>query len=51
MLPLQLCPLGELVLAARRIEFVPDSQVFFLFRALLGELPRERRREGEVDAP
>jgi hypothetical protein len=51
MLPPQLGPLGELVLAARRIEFVADGQVFFLLRALIGKLLRERRRDGEIDAP
>jgi hypothetical protein len=38
MLPAQLRPLGELVLAAGRIQVVADGQVFFLLLSLIGEL-------------
>ncbi len=51
MLPPELGPLGELVLAARRVEVMANIQVFLLLLALVGELARERRREGEVEAP
>ena len=51
MLPPQLRPLGKLVLAARRVQLVPDGQVFFLLLPLVGGLPGERCWEGEVEAP
>jgi hypothetical protein len=51
MLPAQLRPLGKLVLAARRIQRMPDGQVFFLLVSLIGKLVGQWCREGKVDSP
>jgi len=51
MLPTELCPFCELVLAAGRVELVPSGQVFCLLLSLLGILLGDGEWEACDKAP